>query len=139
VHWVALFGLFGLMAIALPKGKGKNSALLLLGLVSLAFLIIEGEGAINSMAKRLDRHFNHGDWSAPASEVRTVSDGTVVMHRGKQERFYVVGTVRLINNNDYTCLKISPEGRFAIVSRDDFRTNFITPKSGGKEMVFVEV
>lgn len=71
-------------------------------------------------------------------DFRTES-GTLTMRPGVEERFYVLGTVRLINNNDHTCLRISPQGVFRIESRNDFRVTDITPFSGKKELALVKV
>lgn len=94
---------------------------------------------LNWAGDNLDRGINHGDWSKRADSVRTVKNGTVTVRRGVVENFYVAGEVTLINNNDYSCLKISPDGVFHIRSSNDFRRNAISSKSGETEMVFVEV
>lgn len=108
----------------------------------LLLILIFGFG-LNGCTERtlewFDRGLNHGDWSEQADYYRTVSNGTVWMRRGVPEKFYVVGEVRLINNNDFTLLRISPGGRFHIREQDESRVVFIRAKSGKKELVLVEV
>lgn len=131
---VALF-LLGVAILAKEEARLRWGAIAFLAVLATAWL----NGCIESGLRRVERGANQGDWSAPEGYVRTVSNGTVVIRRGAVENFYVVGRVRLINNNDYTCLKISPEGRFLLDLRHDGREGFITARSGEKEMVFIQV
>ncbi len=127
------------VAVRFSTGKAKTLFGALLGII-FAFIVAFGLSYFWIWsAATADRFINHGDFSEPVDYVKTVSNGTVWMKRGVQEKFYVVGEVKLVNNNDYTCLRISPDGRFHIRSQDDFRINYIEAKSGEKEMALVEV
>ncbi len=87
----------------------------------------------------VERGLGEGDWSPKLDDVRIVRDGTVVMKKGKVEEFFVVGSAKLINHNEFTCLGIGPNGVFDIQSFQGGRLNVITPKSGKKEWATVKV
>lgn len=108
-------------------------------ILPLVILIILGLSPfLDRTGEWIDRRINHGDGSEPAGYVRTVSNGTVKFTRlGQTEQFYAQGTVRLLNHINYACLEISPISKFNLKSQNGYRENFLTPKSGGQEMVFV--
>jgi len=111
------------------------------GLAALVVIIALAFSGVGDWAARLvnqtEACLGNQDCGPRAGDYPIINGGTVNFARGETKTFYVEGTVALTNFNSCYYLGIGPSGTFRINSEADHRVNYITARSGVRELAVV--